>query len=67
MHGISFGDALEIGPIWFKILNNKPDSEKHYLKKGAFYIKFSIISFCPHSKFVDVRGNVNRALSVNPL
>lgn len=45
MHGISFGDALEIGPIWFKILNNKPDSEKHYLKKGAFYIKFSIISF----------------------
>ena len=66
MHGISFGDALEIGPIWIKILNNKPDSEKHYLKKGAFYIKFSIISFFPHSKLVDVQGNVNRALSVNP-
>lgn len=36
MQGTGFGEALEIRPLWFKILNIKFDTEKHYLKKVVF-------------------------------
>ena len=70
MHGVSFGDALETGPTWFKILNNTPDSEKHCLKKRCFLHQVFHSTFFSSQQVSGCSGQFEQsstALSVKPL